>query len=37
MKRWKNIREGLVQKAIYGAVAVVLIAVWQYVLKGPHP
>jgi hypothetical protein len=37
MMRWKRIRENLLQWAIMGGAGMVLIAVWQYVLKGPHP
>lgn len=36
MQRWKRMREHLLQWAIMGGAGMVLIAVWQYVLKGPQ-
>lgn len=34
--RWKRIREKALEWAVVGGLGIILIAVWQYLLKGPQ-
>jgi hypothetical protein len=36
MQRWKRIREKAIDWAVIGGLGIVAVAVWQYVIRGPH-